>query len=124
MEPVVEHGLKDPAAANGNAVPLQNGAAAAETTDEAAAEPKKTVRRVGAKPPIERDPNTLWVFGLKNPLRKKLITLVEWNIFEGFILLAICGTCLCLAVFQPMPNGDTTAVNEFLVSCFERFVKL
>ena len=35
---------------------------------------------------------------------------------QAFILAAICGTCLCLAVFQPTPNKDTTAVNEFLVS--------
>jgi len=110
MEAVVENGKKDSAAVNGDAVPLQNGEAAAEPP----AEPKKTVRRVGAKPPVDRDPHALWVFGLKNPVRKKLIEIVEWKIFEGFILLAICGTCLCLAVFQPMPNGDTTAINEFL----------
>ena len=114
----MENGLKDPAAANGDAVPLPNGGAAAEPPNE----PKKTVRRVGAKPPVDREPYALWVFGLKNPLRKKLIEIVEWKIFEGFILLAICGTCLCLAVFQPMPNGDTTAVNEFLVSLVHRFV--
>ena len=106
----MEGGLKEPASApaNGDAVPLQNGAPPAE--------PKKNVRRVGAKPPVDREPYALWVFGLKNPLRKKLIEIVEWKIFEGFILLAIVGTCLCLAVFQPMPNGDTTATNEFLVS--------
>jgi hypothetical protein len=121
MEPVVESGLKDPAAPNGYAVPLQNGVDAAPAE---AAEPKKTVRRVGAKPPVDRDPYALWVFGLKNPVRKKLIEIVEWKIFEGFILLAICGTCLCLAVFQPMPNGDTTAVNEFLVSRVRRFVNI
>jgi hypothetical protein len=38
--------------------------------------------------------------------------------FQGFILIAIVGTCLCLAVFQPMPNGDSSAINEFLVSIF------
>ncbi len=37
---------------------------------------------------------------------------------QGFILIAIVGTCLCLAVFQPMPNGDSSAINEFLVSIF------
>jgi len=76
--------------------------------------PKKSVRRVGAKPPVEREPHSLYCFGLKNPIRKRLIDIVENKFFEAFILLAICGTCLCLAVFQPMPAGDTTAVNEFL----------
>ena len=76
---------------------------------------KKTARRVGAKPPIEREPYALWCIGLKNPIRKKLLEVVEWKSFEAFILIAIMGTCLCLAVFQPMPNGDSTAINEFLV---------
>jgi len=76
--------------------------------------PKKQVRRVGAKPPIEREPHALYCFSLKNPIRKVLLEIVEYKIFEAFILTAICGTCLCLAVFQPMPNGDTTAINEFL----------
>ena len=56
MEPVVENGLKDPAAANGDAVPLQNGVD--EAPDEPA-EKKKTVRRVGAKPPVDHDPHAL-----------------------------------------------------------------
>jgi hypothetical protein len=41
---------------------------------------------------------------------------------QGFILIAIVGTCLCLAVFQPMPNGDSSAINEFLVSSFIIFL--
>jgi len=98
---------------------LPNGNAPADAPppggDGAPAEaPKKQVRRVGAKPPIDRDPHSLYCLSLKNPLRKRLIELVEWKVFEGFILLAIVGTCLCLAVFQPMPNGDSTSRNEFL----------
>ena len=97
---------------------------------------------------MEREPYSLYVCGLKNPIRKRLIEIVEHKLFEvdtkhhdhlsssseqhlslsrcldphldadhqAFILAAICGTCLCLAVFQPTPNKDTTAVNEFLVS--------
>ena len=108
MEMEVTQNGKDPGDhANGSA-PAAN--------DEAADAPKKTVRRVGAKPPVEREPYALWCFGLKNPLRKKLLEIVEWKSFEAFILIAICGTCLCLAVFQPMPNGDSTAINEFLVT--------
>ena len=94
--------------------PPANGDAAGAAAEEEA--PKKTgARRVGAKPPIEREPYSLYCLGLKNPVRKKLIEIVEWKSFEAFILIAICGTCLCLAVFQPMPNGDSTAINEFLV---------
>jgi len=93
--------------------PPANGDAAGAAAEEEA--PKKTgARRVGAKPPIEREPYSLYCLGLKNPVRKKLIEIVEWKSFEAFILIAICGTCLCLAVFQPMPNGDSTAINEFL----------
>ena len=102
---------KEPGAANGEAAPLPNGEAG-----EAPPEVKKTARRVGAKPPIEREPYALWCIGLKNPIRKKLLEVVEWKSFEAFILIAIMGTCLCLAVFQPMPNGDSTAINEFLVT--------
>ena len=124
------------------------------------------VRRVGAKPPVEREPYSLYVCGLKNPIRKRLIEIVEHKLFEvdtkqhdhlsssseqhlsrsrcldphhdshpnldhdphldldhqAFILAAICGTCLCLAVFQPTPNKDTTAVNEFLVSGFWKMI--
>ena len=107
--PVTQNGNgKEPGAANGEAAPMANG--------EAAPEPKKqSSRRVGAKPPIEREPYSLWCIGLKNPIRKKLLEVVEWKSFEAFILIAILGTCLCLAVFQPMPNGDSTAINEFLV---------
>jgi len=94
---------------------VANGAANGEAEPPAEEAPKKSgARRVGAKPPIEREPYALWCLGLKNPLRKKLLEIVEWKSFEAFILIAICGTCLCLAVFQPMPNGDSTAINEFL----------
>ena len=39
-------------------------------------------RRVGAKPPVEREPYSLWVCGLKNPVRKRLIEIVENKFFE------------------------------------------
>ena len=94
---------------------VANGTANGEAEPPAEEAPKKSgARRVGAKPPIEREPYSLWCLGLKNPVRKKLLEIVEWKSFEAFILIAICGTCLCLAVFQPMPNGDSTAINEFL----------
>jgi len=102
----VPNGIPPP---GGDASPAAGG-----PPSEPKAEPKKQVRRVGAKPPVDRDPHSLYCLSLKNPLRKKLIEIVEWKIFEAFILLAIVGTCLCLAVFQPMPNGDSTSRNEFL----------
>ena len=40
------------------------------------------VRRVGAKPPVEREPHALYCFGLKNPLRKLLLEIVENKYFE------------------------------------------
>jgi voltage-dependent calcium channel L type alpha-1D len=40
------------------------------------------------------------------------ITEAKW--FEIFILLAIMGTCISLAVYTPLPNGDTNATNEFM----------
>ena len=40
------------------------------------------VRRVGAKPPVEREPYSLYVCGLKNPVRKRLIEIVEHKLFE------------------------------------------
>jgi hypothetical protein len=40
------------------------------------------------------------------------ITEAKW--FEIFILLAITGTCVSLAVYTPLPNGDTNATNEFM----------
>ena len=37
---------------------------------------------MGAKPPVEREPYSLWVCGLKNPVRKRLIEIVENKFFE------------------------------------------
>ena len=81
-----EKGGGTPAVNGDPAAAMQNGAAGAEPP-----EAKKTVRRMGAKPPIDRDPHALFCVGLKNPIRKKLIEIVEWKIFEGFILIAILG---------------------------------
>ena len=36
---------------------------------------KKTIRRVGAKPPPDRAPRSIYCFSVKNPLRKRLIEL-------------------------------------------------
>lgn len=51
-------------------------AAAAATT--AGAPPKRQVRR-GGKPQPERPARALYCLGLKNPIRKICITIVEWK---------------------------------------------
>jgi len=75
---------------------------------------KKPTRRPGVKPPPDRAKRSIFLFKLKNPIRQICITITEAKWFEIFILLAITGTCVSLAVFTPLPNGDTNAVNEFL----------
>merc|ERR1719340_418400 len=75
---------------------------------------KKPTRRPGVKPPPDRAKRSIFLFKLKNPIRQLFIQITEAKWFEIFILLAITGTCVSLAVFTPLPNGDTNAVNEFL----------
>ena len=77
---------------------------------------KKPVRRIGAKPPPDRAPRAIFCFGLKNPLRKKCLEIVEWKPFEFLILLTIMGNCVALAVYTPFPAEDTNEMNLILVS--------
>ncbi|CAB4069626.1 CACNA1D [Lepeophtheirus salmonis] len=53
-------------------------------------------------------------YSLKNPIRLKCITVVEWKAFEFFILATILATCVSLALHKPYPNGDTNDLNLFL----------
>lgn len=75
---------------------------------------KKPSRRPGVKPPPDRAKRSIYCFSLKNPIRQFFIGVTEAKWFEFFILIAILGTCISLAVFTPLPNGDTNATNEFL----------
>jgi len=75
---------------------------------------KKPSRRPGVKPPPDRAKRSIYCFALKNPIRQFFIQVTEARWFEFFILIAILGTCISLAVFTPLPNGDTNATNEFL----------
>ena len=52
------------------------------------AAPKPQVRRIGAKPPPDRAPRSIYCFTLKNPLRKLCLQIVEWKPFEFLILLS------------------------------------
>jgi len=83
---------------------------AAKTTETA----KKSTSRRTVKPPPDRAKRSIYLFSLKNPIRQLFIQVTEAKWFEIFILLAILGTCISLAVYTPLPNGDTNATNEFL----------
>ena len=76
---------------------------------------KKPQRRVGAKPPPDRAPRSIYCFSVKNPLRKKCIEFVEWKPFEFLILFTILGNCVALAVYTPFPEEDTNEMNLILV---------
>lgn len=100
--------------ANGGAPDSGGGAAACPSGGVAA--DKKPVRRIGAKPPPDRAPRSIYCFNLKNPMRKKCIQFVEWKPFEFLILLTILGNCVALAVYTPFPSEDTNEMNMILVS--------
>ncbi|XP_055690016.1 muscle calcium channel subunit alpha-1 isoform X4 [Lutzomyia longipalpis] len=75
--------------------------------------PKRPVRRSG-KPPPDRPVRALFCLGLKNPIRKLCIDIVEWKPFEYLILLTIFANCVALAVYTPYPNSDSNTTNAAL----------
>ncbi|KAK9884321.1 hypothetical protein WA026_005271 [Henosepilachna vigintioctopunctata] len=79
----------------------------------ASAQPKKPARR-GPKPIPEKPPRALFCLGLKNPIRKICISIIDWKPFEYLILLTILGNCVALATFTPFPNGDSNQTNAYL----------
>lgn len=76
---------------------------------------KKPARRIGAKPPPDRAPRSIYCFSVKNTFRKKCIEFVEWKPFEFLILVTILGNCVALAVYTPFPAEDTNEMNLILV---------
>ena len=66
-----------------------------------------------------------WLGGDDNKLcnyfRKRCIALMEWKPFEFFILLTIMGNCICLAIYTPIPNGDSNQTNAILVRHFYKY---
>ncbi|KAK7582611.1 hypothetical protein V9T40_014056 [Parthenolecanium corni] len=74
---------------------------------------KRPIRR-GIKQPPDRPPRALFLFTLKNPLRKICISVVEWKPFEYLILLTIFANCIALAVYTPYPCGDSDDTNSIL----------
>nr|CAD7568445.1 unnamed protein product [Timema californicum] len=71
---------------------------------------KRPVRR-GGKPQPDRPLRSLFIFTLKNPIRKLCIDIVEWKPFEYLILLTIFANCVALAVYTPYPNADSNSTN-------------
>jgi len=92
--------------------PLPNGGPQQDIPQKPEA-PRKSTRRT-VKPPPDRAKRSVFLFKLKNPIRQFFIQVTEAKWFEIFILLAILGTCISLAVYTPLPNGDTNDTNEFL----------
>ncbi|XP_069956883.1 muscle calcium channel subunit alpha-1 isoform X12 [Cherax quadricarinatus] len=87
----------------------------ASTTDAPTHERKRPPpRRPVGKPPENRPARALFCLGLKNPLRKVCIDVVEWKPFEWFILFTIFANCVALAVYTPYPNSDSNATNAQL----------
>ncbi|XP_063064429.1 dihydropyridine-sensitive L-type skeletal muscle calcium channel subunit alpha-1-like [Engraulis encrasicolus] len=91
----------------------------------------KKMQATGGNP---RPARTLFFFGLKNPVRKAAISVVEWKPFEMIILLTILANCISLAIFLPLPLDDTNNSNStlntleyiflviFTVECFLKIV--
>ncbi|XP_071748883.1 muscle calcium channel subunit alpha-1 isoform X29 [Lepeophtheirus salmonis] len=75
---------------------------------------KKPIRRIGAKPPPDRAPRSIYCWTIKNPIRKRFIQFVEWKPFEFLILLTILGNCVALAIYTPFPAEDTNETNQIL----------
>ncbi|CAL4062820.1 unnamed protein product, partial [Meganyctiphanes norvegica] len=71
-------------------------------------------RRPIGKAPENRPVRALMCMGLKNPIRKLCIDIVEWKPFEWFILLTIFANCIALAVYTPFPNADSNEINAQL----------
>lgn len=76
-------------------------------------QPRKPIRKPGAKAP-DKPKRALFCLGLKNPIRKLCIDIVEWKPFEWFILITICLNCVALGAATPFPNGDSNATNAAL----------
>ena len=55
------------------------------------------------------------VFGLVDN-RGSVLSLTAARTFEYFILLTIASNCIVLMLDNPLPRGDTTELNQKLVS--------
>ncbi|KAL2104069.1 hypothetical protein ACEWY4_000937 [Coilia grayii] len=115
----------------GNAPAVASGVMNEEELKRKQREKLKKLQATGGNP---RPARTLFFFGLKNPIRKTAISIVEWKPFEVIILLTILANCISLAIFLPLPEEDTNGSNTtletleyiflviFTVECFLKIV--
>ncbi len=62
---------------------------------------------------VNRDlaPTSLFLFGTENVVRKPLIRLVRWPMFEWFMLTVILANCVTLAMYSNKPGFPESAVG-------------
>eukprot|EP00128_Syssomonas_multiformis_P009914 Colp12_sorted_trinity150504_noHs@11806 len=61
-----------------------------------------------------RPKRTLFLFSLKNPIRRLIITIIEWKAFEWLVLLTIFTNCCFLAISQPWVDQPTELKTQIL----------
>lgn len=61
-----------------------------------------------------RPRRALLCLSLGNPIRSAAINLVEWKPFDVMILITIFANCAALAAYEPLPEKDSSEVNEGL----------
>ncbi|XP_039270704.2 voltage-dependent L-type calcium channel subunit alpha-1D-like isoform X2 [Styela clava] len=61
-----------------------------------------------------RAPQALLCLGLKNPIRRACMNIVDWRPFDVLILLTIFANCVALAFNVPFPGDDSNRTNEIL----------
>ncbi|VDD79125.1 unnamed protein product [Mesocestoides corti] len=113
----------------GKPLNLTNLALAAQTN--ARKRPTTRAQAAGARPQ-----RALFCLGLRNPLRKMCIGIVEWKPFEYLILITILGNCFALGSHTPYPDGDSNGTNSilekvenvfiviFTIECFLKIIAL
>ncbi|OUC44509.1 hypothetical protein D917_09048 [Trichinella nativa] len=90
-------------------------AVAAQTESSTATKKRQQQRKMQRNVQQERPERSLLCLGLKNPIRKLFISIVEWKPFEWLILCMICANCIALAVYQPFPAHDSDRKNAVLL---------
>ncbi|KAL1231341.1 Voltage-dependent calcium channel [Trichinella pseudospiralis] len=89
-------------------------AVAAQTESSTTTKKRQQQRKMQRNVQQERPERSLLCLGLKNPVRKLFISIVEWKPFEWLILCMICANCIALAVYQPFPAHDSDRKNAVL----------
>ncbi|XP_076859258.1 calcium channel, voltage-dependent, L type, alpha 1D subunit, a isoform X2 [Brachyhypopomus gauderio] len=62
----------------------------------------------------QRPERALFCLTLNNPFRQACINIVEWKVFDNFILIAIFANCMALAIGTPFPEDDSNSINQRL----------